>query len=339
MVLQVEIWERIYCGSLSEISKRDEIIYWGSKVCEKRRIIMRDKVLVIGSLNYDIILKISKMPEIGENMLANSVTFRAGGKGANQAVQTAKLGMKTYMAGCVGKDAMGDFLLNSAKSYGVNVDYIRRTDMYSGMAAVNSLDDGGVFATIAKGANFEVTKEDIDRVENLMDEAAIVIFQMEIPQDMNRYAIDKAKAHGCKVLMNAAPAATFEEEYIRKCDIFVVNEVEAGFYAGKTIDTMEKAEVEASEMSARFGNTILITMGKEGAVVASGGRTEQIPALKVKAVETTGAGDSFIGATSYALMNGMDIFEACSFATRCSAVTVCNLGAQESMPTLEEVKR
>ena len=298
---------------------------------------MRDKIIVIGSLNYDMIFGINKMPEIGENMLANHVTFRAGGKGANQAVQAAKLGVKTYMAGCVGKDFMGDYLLNRATEYGVNVEYIRRTDIYSGMAAVNSLSDGGVFATIAKGANFEMKKEDIDRIENLMDEAAMVVLQMEIRQDMNRYAIEKARAHGCKVMMNAAPAAPFEEEYIQKCDIFVVNEVEAGFYAGRTIDTMEKAAAEAADMSARLGNTIIITMGKEGAVVSSEGKTEMIPSLKVKAVETTGAGDSFIGATSYALMNGMDIFEACKFATRCSAVTVCNPGAQESMPTLEEL--
>lgn len=299
---------------------------------------MRDKVVVIGSLNYDIIMDIQKMPVIGENMLASNVSFAAGGKGANQAVQAAKLGMKTYMTGCVGKDAMGDFLVDTMKGYGVNVDHIRRTDVYTGMAAVNSLEDGGVFATIAKGANFEINEEDIERVEDLMDEAGIAIFQMEIPQEMNRFAIEKARAHGCKVLMNAAPAAPFSEEDIKKCDIFVVNEVEAGFYAGKTIDTMEKAAKEAREMSQRLGNTIIITMGKEGAVVSSEGRTELIPSLKVKAVETTGAGDSFIGATSYALMNGMDIFEACTFATKCSAVTVCRPGAQGSMPTLEDIK-
>lgn len=299
---------------------------------------MRDKIIVIGSLNYDMIFKIPKMPELGENMLAEHVTFRAGGKGANQAVQAAKLGMNTYMVGCVGNDSMGDFLLESAKKYGVNAEYIRKTETYSGMAAVNSLHDGGVFATIAKGANFEMTEADIDRAEVLMEEAAIVIFQMEIPQEVNRYAIAKAKKHGCRILMNAAPAAPFTEADIAECDIFVVNEVEAGYYAGKTIDTMEKAAEEAAALSERMGNTIIITMGKAGAVVSSEGKTELIPSMKVKAVETTGAGDSFIGAVSYGLMQEMDIFEACRFATRCSAVTVCNPGAQESMPTLEEVE-
>lgn len=298
---------------------------------------MRDKVIVIGSLNYDIIMKIPQMPKLGENMLASQVSFGAGGKGANQAVQAAKLGVKTYMAGCVGTDSMGDFLVNTMKGYGVNVDHIRRTEGYTGMGLVNSLEGGGVFATIAKGANFEMTKEDIDRMEPLMDEAALAIFQMEIPQELNRYAIAKARAHGCRVLMNAAPAAPFSQEDIRNCDIFVVNEVEAGYYAGKTIGTMEEAKTLALSMASRLGNTVIITMGSEGAVAADKGAVRQIPSLKVPAVETTGAGDSFIGGVSYGLLSGMDIFEACTFATRCSAVTVCRPGAQESMPTLEDL--
>lgn len=299
---------------------------------------MRDKIIVIGSLNYDIVLKVSKLPAQGETLPANDAAFSAGGKGANQAVQAAKLGVPTYMAGCVGNDSMGDFLLKTANSYGLHTDYIRRTNGPSGMGVVNAMDDGSVFATIVRGANFEITKEDIDRIEPLMEEAGLMILQMEIPQDMNRYAIDKAKAHGCKVLMNAAPAAPFEEEYLKKCDILVVNEVEASFYAGKTIDTMDKAVEEAGNMSAKLGNTVIITMGKEGAVVSSAGRTEKVPSMKVNAIETTGAGDSFIGGTGYAVMNGMDIFEASKFATKCSAVTVCRLGAQDSMPTLKEIE-
>lgn len=299
---------------------------------------MRDKIIVIGSLNYDIVLKVSKLPAQGETLPANDAAFSAGGKGANQAVQAAKLGVPTYMAGCVGNDSMGDFLLKTANSYGLHTDYIRRTNGPSGMGVVNAMDDGSVFATIVRGANFEITKEDIDRIEPLMEEAGLMILQMEIPQDMNRYAIDKAKAHGCKVLMNAAPAAPFEEEYLKKCDILVVNEVEASFYAGKTIDTMDKAVEEAGNMSAKMGNTVIITMGKEGAVVSSAGRTEKVPSMKVNAIETTGAGDSFIGGTGYAVMNGMDIFEASKFATKCSAVTVCRLGAQDSMPTLKEIE-
>ncbi len=299
---------------------------------------MRDKIIVIGSLNYDIILKLAKLPDLGETLPANDVAFSAGGKGANQAVQAAKLGVKTYMAGCVGMDAMGDFLLEAAEKYGVDTTYIRRVEAPSGMGIVNAMDDGGVFATIVRGANFEITKDDIDRIVPLMDEAGLLILQMEIPQEINRYAIDCAKKHGCRILLNAAPAAALEEQYLRKCDILVVNEVEASFYAEKSIETMEMAQKEACYMAEKYGNTVIITMGKDGAVVSDGERSEQIPSMKVKAIETTGAGDSFIGGVGYALMEEMDIFEACHFATKCSAATVCRLGAQPSMPTLEELK-
>ncbi|HIR27132.1 MAG TPA: ribokinase [Candidatus Choladousia intestinigallinarum] len=298
---------------------------------------MRNKIIVIGSLNYDIILKMPRWPKQGETLTAKEAAFAAGGKGANQAVQAAKLGIPVYMAGCVGNDAMGEFLLNTAREYGVRTEHIRQVKGSSGMSVVNAMEDGEVFACIVRGANYEITKEDIDRIAPLWEESGLLILQMEIPQEVNCYAIDQAKEHGCQVLMNAAPAAPLAEEYIKKCDYFVVNEVEAGYYAGKTIDTMGKASTEAQEMSKRYGNTVIITMGKDGAVVSGEGGTWQIPSQEVQAVETTGAGDSFIGGVGYALLNGMDIYAACRFATKCSAVTVCRMGAQPSMPTLDEV--
>ena len=201
---------------------------------------MRKKVIVVGSLNYDIFTKIPHRPELGENLPVDEVSFSAGGKGANQAVQAAKLGMETYMAGCVGSDAMGDMLLASAEKFGLHTEYIRRTEEPTGMGLVSVLPDGSVYANIIRGANFAITREDVDRLGSLWDEAGYVMIQMEIPMDINRYVIDKAKAHGCKVVLNAAPAEKFENEYMKKCDILVVNEVEAGFYANEVIDSLEK---------------------------------------------------------------------------------------------------
>lgn len=298
---------------------------------------MRDKITVIGSLNYDEILKIARLPEMGETFYADDVAFSAGGKGANQAVQAAKLGVPTYMIGCVGKDSNGEILISEAKKYGVNTDRIRRVDEPTGMGVVNALQDGSVFAVIVKGANYAVTKEDIDRAEDLLKESAIVILQMEIPQEINMYAIDKAREAGCKVLLNAAPAADIPEAYLKKVDILVVNEVEAAFYLHSEVDTIEKAKEYALKMSDALGNACIFTLGKEGSVVASAGEAAFIPSKKVDAVESTGAGDSFIGAVGYALIHGMNIVNACEFATRCSAITVCRYGAQPSMPTLEEV--
>lgn len=298
---------------------------------------MRDKIVVIGSLNYDIILKIPRLPECGETLPANQVTFSAGGKGANQAVQAAKLGIHTYLVGCVGEDAHGAYLLDSAKNYGVNTDYIKKTKEATGMGIVNAVQDGSVFACIVRGANFAITNQEIDDAEKLMKEAELVILQMEIPQSINEYAIKKAKQCGCKVLLNAAPAEKMSEQYLKQCDIIVVNEVEAGFYLEKEIKDVEQAKEGAEKLAQKYNADIIITLGKAGAVVSEKEKIKFIPSKKVDAVETTGAGDSFIGGVGYALMQGKNLTEACEFATCCSAVTVCRPGAQPSMPTLDEV--
>lgn len=299
----------------------------------------KDKIVVIGSLNYDVILKIPHLPACGETLPADDAAFSAGGKGANQAVQASKLGVPTYMVGCVGEDFQGDFMLKSAEKYGVNTDYIRKTTQPTGMGVINAVPDGSVFACIVRGANFAIAKEDIDAAEGLLKEAAIVILQMEIPQAVNMYAIDKAKSYGCKVLLNAAPAYEMPEEYLKKCDIIVVNEVEAGFYLKESIETVEQAKKGVRILADAYGSDIIITLGAEGSVVSDGGRTTFIPSRKVDAIETTGAGDSFIGGIGYSLMQGMNLTEACEFATCCSAVTVCRIGAQDSMPTLEEIQK
>ena len=299
---------------------------------------MRDKIVVIGSLNYDIILKIPRLPECGETLSADAAVFSAGGKGANQAVQASKLGVKTYMVGCVGEDSHGDYLLKMAQGYGVNTDYIRRCPETTGMGVVNAVRDGSVFACIVKGANYAITKEDVDAVEEILKEAYLVILQMEIPQEINQYAIEKAKSCGCKVLLNAAPASEIPEEYLKRCDIIVVNEVEAAFYLKEEVETVEQAEQGALELAKEYEASVIITLGKTGAVVAENGETAFIPSKKVNAVETTGAGDSFIGGIGYALIQGENLTDAGRFATCCSAVTVCRMGAQASMPALDEVE-
>lgn len=300
---------------------------------------MRDKIVVIGSLNYDIILKSSRLPECGETMPVDNAAFSAGGKGANQAVQAAKLGVPTYMVGCVGEDAQGAYLVQTAKAYGVNTDHIRTIPgVPSGMGVISALEDGSVFASIVRGANYAVTRENIDAVEPLLQQAAIVILQMEIPMEINTYAIQKAKACGCKVLLNAAPAMEIPSRYLQMCDIIVVNEVEAAFYLNTELDTVDQAREGAARMARDYSADIIVTLGKEGAVVSDQGSVTFIPAREVEAIETTGAGDSFIGGVGYALMQNMTLTEACQFAADCSAITVCRLGAQDSMPTLKEVQ-
>lgn len=299
---------------------------------------MNKKITVIGSLNYDVILKIPRSPFKGETLTANGATFSAGGKGANQAVQAAKLKTPTYMVGCVGTDASADFLVNTAKEYGVNVDYIRKVPGSSGMGVINAVEDGSVYACIVRGANFEVTKEDVDNAMPILKESGVCILQNEIPVEIIAYAIDKAKEAGCTVVLNAAPAIELPEGCLSKVDILVVNEVEAEFYCHEKIDSVEKAKTEIKKMAEKYNNNVIFTLGKDGAVAYENGTIEFIPAMKVDAIETTGAGDSYIGAVSHSIIEGKSLIEACKFATKCSAITVCRMGAQPSMPTLEDVE-
>ena len=299
---------------------------------------MNKKITVIGSLNYDVILKIPRLPFKGETLTANGATFSAGGKGANQAVQAAKLKTPTYMVGCVGTDASADFLVNTAKEYGVNVDYIRKVPGSSGMGVINAVEDGSVYACIVRGANFEVTKEDVDNAMPILKESGVCILQNEIPVEIIAYAIDKAKEAGCTVVLNASPAIELPEGCLSKVDILVVNEVEAEFYCHEKIDSVEKAKTEIKKMAEKYNNNVIFTLGKDGAVAYENGTIEFIPAMKVDAIETTGAGDSYIGAVSHSIIEGKSLIEACKFATKCSAITVCRMGAQPSMPTLEDVE-
>ena len=299
---------------------------------------MNKKITVIGSLNYDVILKIPRLPFKGETLTANGAAFSAGGKGANQAVQAAKLKTPTYMVGCVGTDASADFLVNTAKEYGVNVDYIRKVPGSSGMGVINAVEDGSVYACIVRGANFEVTKEDVDNAMPILKESGVCILQNEIPVEIIAYAIDKAKEAGCIVVLNAAPAIELPEECLSKVDILVLNEVEAEFYCHEKIDSVEKAKTEIKKMAEKYNNNVIFTLGKDGAVAYENGTIEFIPAMKVDAIETTGAGDSYIGAVSHSIIEGKSLIEACKFATKCSAITVCRMGAQPSMPTLEDVE-
>ena len=299
---------------------------------------MNKKITVIGSLNYDVILKIPRLPFKGETLTANGAAFSAGGKGANQAVQAAKLKTPTYMVGCVGTDASADFLVNTAKEYGVNVDYIRKVPGSSGMGVINAVEDGSVYACIVRGANFEVTKEDVDNAMPILKESGVCILQNEIPVEIIAYAIDKAKEAGCIVVLNAAPAIELPEECLSKVDILVVNEVEAEFYCHEKIDSVEKAKTEIKKMAEKYNNNVIFTLGKDGAVAYENGTIEFIQAMKVDEIETTGAGDSYIGAVSHSIIEGKSLIEACKFATKCSAITVCRMGAQPSMPTLEDVE-
>lgn len=321
--------------------KTRHIVHWNgvpSFLSKKERKMAEKTVAVVGSMNCDIILKVKRLPEIGETMVAESAVMSAGGKGANQAAQVAKLGLKTYMVGAVGQDHMGDFLIQEAEKYGVDTAYVRRSANTTGLGCVSALEDGCVYATINRGANYDITGSDLLAAEPVLRAADAVIIQNEIPGSINQSVIESARENGSLIIYNAAPAEPVESRYLAMCSVVIVNEVEAAFYLKKAITTLEEAEEAGGRISTEMGNVWIITMGSMGSVICEKGRTNIIRPYKVDAVETTGAGDSYIGGLAYALLQGMDIEDAAGFATKCSAITVCGVGAQSSMPDMDQIK-
>ncbi|QQO10589.1 ribokinase [Breznakiella homolactica] len=295
-------------------------------------------VLVIGSLNYDYILRTDHLPQRGETLTALSYQTCSGGKGANQAVQCAKLGLQTFMAGAVGNDAMGDFLLENLAEYGVDTGSIKTEPVTSGFAMANAAGKGNVFATIVEGANGTVLPRDIDRLDPLFARKPLVILQLEIPAETVEYAVTRAKRCSCPVLLNTAPAAALRKETLAACDFLVMNEVEAQFYCGVSSITPENAGQHIRNISAEYGNTCVFTLGAGGAVLCSeGGEPAFFPAFETEAVETTGAGDSFIGGMAYGLLSGLSGEEMMSLASCCSGLTIRKTGGQPAMPELTDV--
>lgn len=294
-------------------------------------------VTVVGSLNYDIIFKQKKLPAIGETYSADSISFCSGGKGANQAVQCAKLGLETYMVGKVGNDYFGEVLKQNLSKYGVDTTYVTTAPTNTGIGVVNSVEDGGLIATIAKGANYLLTPNDIDQAEEMISNSKVVILQLEIPVEVVEYTIKKAKGYDCYVILNGAPACEISEDALKLVDCFVVNESEASFYAGKEVSSYQDAEKVCELLHSKVGQHLIITLGAEGSLIFNGTEKLYIPPNKVKVVETTGAGDSYIGAFAYAKISGMNLREAGNFASKVSSLTVLNIGGQDAMPTIGEV--
>ena len=298
------------------------------------------KAVIIGSLNYDIILKQKRLPKIGETFVADSITMCGGGKGANQAVQLSKLGGKAFMAGCVGNDKFGVELLSNLQKHNVNTDNVKLSEKNNtGMGIVNVFDDGKLIATITRGANYDITNSDIDKIKNEIISAQIIILQMEIPIEVIEYVINLASKDDVYIILNAAPACEIKEEVLSKVNCLVVNETEASFYLNKEINDVKSSIENCEELYGKIKDLLIITLGENGSLLYDGKEKLHIKARKAEVTETTGAGDSFIGAFAYKLLNDSSYQEAAEFASLVSSITVTKIGAQDSMPTYEEVKK
>jgi len=288
------------------------------------------EVLVVGSINYDIYLHQERLPVEGETLLATDVTEAFGGKGANQAVQCVRLGALVSFIGAVGVDERGTSCVDNLVREGIDCS-VAVVDRPTGLGVVNLLTSGAVVATVAQGANLEVTDALVDRHIDHFSDLSFLLLQNEIAESGIRRAMDIAREREVRIVYNAAPATSFTLAVAPQCDVLIVNEEEAMACLGRRLAGLAELSTGALELAA-YGPDVVVTLGERGALVCTGGQVTHLPAWTVEPVDTTGAGDSFVGAFTVAVMRGLEPVSAARSAIGVAAMTTKGRGAQTSMP-------
>ena len=289
-------------------------------------------ILVIGSSNTDMTAKTAELPRPGETVLGGVFTMGAGGKGANQAVAAQRLGGKVKFICKVGKDMFGDNSIAQYEKEGLDTSGILRSELPSGVALIYVDSHAENCIVVASGANGDLTAEDIEKSRKDLEGCDILLLQLESPIPSVLKAAKIAHQAGKTVVLNPAPACPLPEELFRNIDLFIPNETELSTFSGMPVTSQEEAQAAAKAMQAKGVGKLIVTMGSKGALICEGGPSVFVPAHKVKAVDTTAAGDTFCGALCVAISEGKSLKEAAEFACAASALTVQKMGAQNSIP-------
>lgn len=297
----------------------------------------RKLILVIGSSNTDMSVKSVHLPRPGETVLGDGFRMGQGGKGANQAVAARKLDGAVAFVCKVGNDVFGKNAVGHYSECGIDTSHILYSDKPSGVALITVDDNAENAIVVASGANADITVNDIDGMADLIRSAGILLLQLEIPVAAVTRAASIAREAGVMVVLNPAPAAELPEELLKCVDVLIPNEAEASALTGIDIENEEDAAKAADALKSEGVGSVIITMGSSGSFV-SGKDSFKVPARKVKAVDTVAAGDTFCGALCVALAEGMSLADSVEFATAASSISVQRHGAQESVPSREEVK-
>ncbi|GAX90745.1 ribokinase [Effusibacillus lacus] len=299
----------------------------------------RPRIVVVGSLNMDLVVEAGRAPRMGETVLGDRIHFIPGGKGANQAVAAARLGAQTVMIGAVGQDAFGEQLVAALQKDGVVTSAVKAVDgVPTGVASI-LLAEGDNSIVVVPGANSCCLPEDVDRNEPFIIQADLVLLQLESPLETVIHAAKLAKHHGKKVILNPAPAQALPMELLCNVDYITPNRTELSILTGMGAEGEQLEQAMENLLELGIEN-VITTLGAEGsAFMRSGERLQRVSAYKVPVVDTTGAGDAFNAGLAFAIASNRALPEAISFASKVSALAVTKLGAQAGMPTLEEVEK
>lgn len=294
----------------------------------------RPKICVIGASNLDLISYVPRLPKMGETLHGDRFQMGFGGKGANQAVMAAKLGGDVAMVTKLGDDIFGRDTLQNFERLGVDISHVHITDQaFSGVAPIAVDADGNNSIIIVTGANDLLTEEEIEAARPAIAAAAIVVCQLEIPLPITLAALRIAREEGVTAIFNPAPARPgLPDELYRLSDIFCPNETETELLTGMPVSTLAEAEAAALTLLARGAGAVVLTLGERGALLVNEEGAIHVPTNNVTALDTTGAGDAFVGSLAYFLALGKPMTDAIARANRIAAVSVQGAGTQSSFP-------
>ncbi|MGW2942407.1 ribokinase [Streptomyces sp. NPDC001226] len=292
-------------------------------------------LLVVGSANADLVIRVERRPAAGETVLGSDLVVHPGGKGANQAVAAARLGARTALLARVGDDGHGRLLLQSQRAAGVDPAGVLVGGAPTGVALITVDPSGDNSIVVSPGANARLAPEDVRAASGLLRASRVVSAQLEIPLE-TVVEVVRSLPSGTRFVLNPSPPRPLPAEVLAACDPLIVNEHEARVIAGGELDG--SPEDWAAALLALGPRSVVVTLGAEGALVATGEVMTRIKSVKVDAVDTTGAGDAFTAALAWRLGAGSSLPDAAAYAARVGAAAVTRPGAQESFPTAEEVE-
>ncbi len=297
------------------------------------------QIVVVGACMIDLISYVPRFPQMGETLHGTEFRMGYGGKGANQAIMAAKLGSKVVMVSKVGDESFGAGTLENFKKNGVSIDFVYKSkEEFSGVAPIFVTPKGENSIVIVSGSNNKLTAMEIEKASNEIKQSSYLICQLEIEVELSLIALRLAKKLGVSTILNPAPArSSLPEEIYRLTDIFCPNESEAELLTGKKINSMTDIEEMAKQFVTAGAKSVIITLGENGCYVLSNGIGKHVPANKVSVVDSTGAGDAFVGALAYFLDLGIDIFESSKRASAVATISVQGKGTQSSFPERDQL--
>jgi ribokinase len=290
------------------------------------------RIIVLGSINMDVTVLTSRHPQAGETIFGSDVRFIPGGKGANQAVAAGRLVEGAALVGKLGQDSFGDSLYSFLKNERLDLQITRSETAPSGTALITVDESGENRIIVVSGSNMELSIDDINVIS--LAEGDLVVSVFEIPQTTIKAAFEKARAAGARTILNPAPAAPFIDGLQDLCDFLVVNETELAYYArgGAIFEDREALQQQLREFRTSSDQTVIATLGAQGAAYLDQDEMVLVPGREVRVIDTTGAGDCFVGALAAALLEGRPVGEAVTFANTAASLSVQVVGASASLP-------